>query len=188
MSQPPREPHAGDASDEVGPESPESEEAGRRHVGILETLRKAIGQGAGALTDEKLRETLVSEILRKAISISGDVYDSTEDGVRKLLGELPLPKDVADRVATRLDDYKGELFRMVKQEVHDFLDKVDLGYELQKLLTSLSFEVTTEIRFVPNEKSAGSAGPNVKPDVKTNVKVNRVEKRRRRRGPASGGA
>jgi hypothetical protein len=151
---------------------------------IPDILKKALAQGAGALSDEKLRETLVAEVVRKAIHVGNEVVDSTEEQVRKLLNDVPVPKEVGDRVSHKLDEFKGEMFRIVKQEVHEFLEKVDLGAEMQKLLTSLSFEIVTEIRFIPNEKGGQ---PGVKPDVKAGVRLKKADEPRagrRSRRPA----
>ena len=168
------------------PDEPEDDEPRRRsrlESLIPDLLKKVLAQGAGALSDEKLRETLVAEMVRKAIHVGNEVVDSTEEQVRRLLNDVPIPKEVGDRVSHKLDEYKGEMFRIVKQEVHEFLDKVDLGAEMQKLLTSLSFEIVTEIRFIPNEKGGHSG---VKPDVKSGVRLKRADEprasRRSRRG------
>ena len=142
---------------------------------IPDILKKALAQGAGALSDEKLRETLVAEVVRKAIHVGNEVVDSTEEQVRKLLNDVPVPKEVGDRVSHKLDEFKGEMFRIVKQEVHEFLEKVDVGAELQRVLTSLSFEIVTEIRFIPNEKGGQ---PGVKPDVKAGVRLKKADEPR----------
>jgi hypothetical protein len=141
-------------------------------------VRKVISQGVDVLTDEKLRETIVAEAVRKAISRGSEVVDTTEDSVRKLIGEFSLPKDVADRVFGKLDDYKADVLRLIKDEIHEFLGRIDLGHELQKALTSLSLEISTEIRFIPNEKGVGGK-TTIKPQVKTSTRV----KRRRRKSP-----
>ncbi len=146
---------------------------------IPDILKKALAQGAGAFADDKVRETLVAEVLRKAIHVGNEVVDSTEEQVRKLLNDVPIPKEVGDRVTHKLDEFKGEMFRIVKQEVHEFLEKIDLGTEMQKLLTSVSFEIVTEIRFIPNEKGVGQ-GP-LKPEVKAGVRMKRPEESRTRR-------
>ncbi len=164
----------------------DGDEEGRRRGGwgrldsLADVVRRAIAQGADAIKDEEARESLVSEVVRRAISKGGEVVDSTEGSVRKLLGDLPLPKEVVDRIGARLDDYKGELLGLLQQEVREFFDRIDLGHELQKMLTSLSFEITTEIRFIPNEKSVGGTG--VKPDVKSKVKVKRSDREGNRSG------
>ena len=47
----------------------------------------------------------------------------------------------------------------------DFLESLNVNAELQKLLTSLSFEVKTEIRFIPNDESTGGVKANIKRQV-----------------------
>lgn len=153
----------------------EPEEAPRRGGlldGFADAVKKAIVQGAEAFGDEKLRENVVTEALRKAMSKGNEVVEGTEDSVRRFISDLPLPKEVVDKLGGRLDDYKTDLLGMVKDEVHDFLGKIDLGHELQKMLTSLSFEITTEVRFIPNDKG-------VKPSIKTAARVKRSRKKRK---------
>ena len=134
----------------------------------LESLvRKVIAQGSEALNKEEIKDTVVAELFRKAVTKGGEVANSTEESVRRLLGDLPLPNEVVERIVERLDDYKVDAMRMVKDEVRSFLDRIDIGYELQKMLTSLSFEISTEIRFIPNEKG-------IRPDVKAGARIKRT--------------
>ena len=135
-------------------------------------MKKAIAQGVDVLNDEKIRETVMAEAVRKAISGGTKVVDTTEDSVRKLLGELSLPKELADRILGKIDDYKADVLGLVKEEIHEFLGRIDLGNELQKALTSLSLEISTEIRFIPNEKGV-TGRASVKPQVKTSTRVKR---------------
>lgn len=155
-----------------------------RFEGLADIIRKAISQGAGALADERTRETLVAEVVRKAISVGSDVVDSTEDQIRKLVNDLPLPKEAVERITGKLDELKDDLFRMLRDEVHGFLERIDLGAELQKILTSLSFEIVTEVRFIPNDKASGKVS--VRPDAKVAMKVKRTDapaERRRSKSP-----
>ena len=134
---------------------------------IPDLVRKVITQGADALSgDEKFRETVVLEALRKAINKGGEV-----------VSDLPMPNDVVDRVTGRFDDYRNDLLRLVRDELHDFFERIDLGHELQKMLTSLSLEISTEVRFIPNDKGVGAK---VKPEIKSTTRV----KRRKRKGKA----
>lgn len=157
-SQPP--PDAPEVDDEHTEEQPRS--------GWIESLvRKVIAQGSEALNKEEIKDTVVAELFRKAVSKGGEVAHSTEESVRRLLGEMPLPQEVVERIVERLDDYKVDAMRMVKDEVRAFLDRIDIGYELQKMLTSLSFEISTEIRFIPNEKG-------IRPDIKAGARIKRT--------------
>ncbi|MCA9538634.1 MAG: hypothetical protein KC620_07080 [Myxococcales bacterium] len=172
-----------DGSDEPGESGASArdervgDEGGRR--GRLEQLvphlvRKAIRQGVDAISDEDTREAIVGEVLRRARQTSNLVVDNAEDSVRRLVGDLALPREVVDRITHRLDDYKADILDAVKEEIHEFLERLDIGLELQKVLTSLSLEVSTEIRFIPNDKSV-SRSP-VKPEIKTKTRVKRNRK------------
>ena len=165
-------------TDEKG--EPAAEESGRR--GLLDSIipelvRKAITQGAEALAEDKVKDTLVAELFRRAVTKGGLVVDTLQDSplpkeVVDRIREIPLPKEVVERVTGRVDGYRAELLRVVRTEVREFLDRIDLGYELQKMLTSLSFEITTEVRFIPNDKG-------VKPDIKARARVKRTRGRRK---------
>ncbi|MBU0550433.1 hypothetical protein KKF91_18615 [Myxococcota bacterium] len=127
--------------------TPPPEEEDKRHrLGALsERVRKA-------LSDDKLKETLVADVVRRAIARGGEVVDHTGDSLKELIADLPVPTEVVERLSGRLDEYKAEALRVLKEELHDFLTQIELGAELQKMLSSFSLEITTQIRFVPNEK------------------------------------
>ena len=159
--------------DEAEPEDPPESWRGRLLENLIPSLvKRALKEGGEALGDEKLRETVVAEVLRKAISKGAEVYDTTEDSLRRTLADLSLPKEAVEKIVDRFDTYRGELFRAIREEVHEWLDRVDIGQEVQKILTSLSFEISTEMRFIPNEK-----GVQPRPEVKAGVRVKRTRKR-----------
>jgi hypothetical protein len=87
---------------------------------------------------------------------------TTEEGIRKIASDLKLPKDVANYLIQSAASTKDEMFRVVGKELRGFLETVNISGELQKLLTSLSFEIKTEIRFIPNDEAVTG----VKPDIK----------------------
>lgn len=141
--------------DEFEEEMPIGDEGGERErrwsEGVLrETFRKAVEKGieAGVGT------------LRSADSV---VRGVTQDG--------RLPKEVISYVFAQIDETKNALVRGVANEVRDFLEATDVANEFYRALTSLSFEVKTEIRFIPNE--AGGVRPQ--------VKARTVQKRARRK-------
>ena len=73
-------------------------------------------------------------------------------------------------IATTADTTKDKVLEIIAREVREFLQTMNLGEEIAKLLTTLSFEVKTEIRFIPNsERYAG-----VEPDVKGSVRLKRA--------------
>lgn len=116
-------------------------------------------------------EAWVPDLVRKALSAGMGAVMASEEGIRRLTKEMPMPKEVAGYLVSTASSTKDDLMRIVAREVREFLSTVNLSEEIAKMLTMLSFEVKTEIRFIPNsEKYAG-----VEPDVKARVRLKRTE-------------
>ncbi len=107
-------------------------------------------------------EQFIPEIVKRTFYAGLGAVFTTEEGIRKMAHDFQLPKDVANFLVQQAGASKDELFRILAKELRGFLESVNLSGELQKLLTSLSFEVKTEIRFIPNDEAVGG----VKPDIK----------------------
>jgi hypothetical protein len=128
-------------------------------------------QGEAPRLDETLRqrlEGLVPEIVRRLFYAGLGAVFTTEEGVRRLATEFSLPKDVASYLIRQAQSTKDDLFRIVAGELRGFLESLNLNEELQRLLTSLSFEIKTEIRFIPNDQKV------LKPKIKNKVAVRRA--------------
>jgi hypothetical protein len=107
----------------------------------------------------------IPDLLRRTFFAGIGALFTTEEGIRKLANDFHLPKDVAAYLVTQAASSKDELFRIVAKELRGFLENANLSGELQKLLTSLSFEIKTEIRFIPNDEGVAGVKPQVKGDV-----------------------
>jgi hypothetical protein len=112
--------------------------------------------------DKRGRLEFIPDIVKRTFYAGLGAVFTTEEGIRKIASDLKLPKDVANYLIQQAAASKDELFRVVGKELRGFLESVNVSGELQKLLTSLSFEIKTEIRFIPNDEAVGG----VKPDVK----------------------
>jgi hypothetical protein len=116
-------------------------------------------------------EAWVPDLVRKAFTAGMGAVLSTEEGIRRLTKDMPMPKEVAGYLVNTASSTKDDLLRIIAREVREFLSTVNLSEEIAKMLTTLSFEIKTEIRFIPNdEKYAG-----VEPDVKARVRLKRAE-------------
>lgn len=127
-----------------------------------------------SLVPESVRQKLeawVPDLVRKAFTAGMGAVLSTEEGIRRLTKDMPMPKEVAGYLVNTASSTKDDLLRIIAREVREFLSTVNLSEEIAKMLTTLSFEIKTEIRFIPNdEKYAG-----VEPDVKARVRLKRSE-------------
>ena len=64
------------------------------------------------------------------------------------------------------------MFDVIARETREFLANLNVSEEIAKILTTLSFEIKTEIRFIPNSERITGA----EPDVKASVKLKRNDK------------
>jgi hypothetical protein len=107
------------------------------------------------------------DIFKRAISTGANVIFSPQDGENKgKHSTLELPKEVVQYLFSAAGDMREALLRMVGNEIRRWLEALDIGTELQKILTSTSFEIKTEIRFIPNDQALG-VSPSVKAKMRT---------------------
>jgi hypothetical protein len=125
--------------------------------------RSGAGAGAGGddATEEperaKLFERAVPEVIRslleRALERGVEKISEGPENLRNFLGEMKLPKDVLHFLYGQIDDTKKGLYRVVAKEIRDVLEHTKFADEIADVLTKLSFEINTQIRFVPNSES-----------------------------------
>jgi hypothetical protein len=93
---------------------------------------------------------LVKRLLEGAVERGVERLVDTPENVRNFVGDLKLPKEVLHYLYTQIDETKNGLYRVVAKEIRDVLEHTQFAEELTKVLTKLSFEIKTEIRFVPS--------------------------------------
>jgi len=113
----------------------------------------------------KKLEHLIPDLVRRTVLGGLGAAFATEEAIRKLAGDVTLPKDVANFLVQQASNSKDEVLRVVGNEVRRFLENANLAAEMQKMLTQLSLEVKTEVRFIPND--AGG----IKPDMKQKMSL-----------------
>lgn len=104
--------------------------------------------------DERRRrrlEGVIPEIVRRAVELGVEKTLEAPDNVKQFVGDLKLPKEIAHYLLAQIDETKNGLFRVVAKEIRDFLEHTNFAGEMQKLLTTVQFEVNTTIRFTPND-------------------------------------
>ncbi len=158
----------GEPRDVHAEEAPPDEDAPHEARGDGEDAPPETGAAAAAPEPEAepnrrgRLEGFIPDIVKRTFYAGLGAVFTTEEGIRQIASDLKLPKDVANYLIQSAASTKDEMFRVVGRELRGFLENVNLSGEMQKLLTSLSFEIKTEIRFIPNDEAVGG----VKPDVK----------------------
>ena len=110
-------------------------------------------------------EGVIPELLKRAIEIGVDKAQDAPESLKHFVGDLKLPKEIVTVILQQVDETKNGLFRVVAKEIRDFLEHTNISSEMQKMLTTVQFEVNTTIRFTPNDgrsnkkkKSKGERG------------------------------
>jgi hypothetical protein len=109
-------------------------------------------------------ERLMPELIRRVLEAGLDKLG--QENVRNLLGEMRLPKEILAVLFAQLDETKTGLYRVFAKEIRDFLEHTNFSDEIARVLTTLSFEIKTEVRFVPNDSRLGAT-----PDIRSKVRV-----------------
>jgi hypothetical protein len=99
-------------------------------------------------------ERALPEVLRRVIEravVSGiEKLSEAPENIRDLVGDMKLPKEAAHYFYEQIDDTKKGVYRVVAKEIRDVLEHMSFADEIATVLTKLSFEINTTIRFVPN--------------------------------------
>lgn len=99
----------------------------------------------------RLVESVIPEILKRAVELGVERAQQAPDDLKQFVGDRKLPKEIAHYLFQQIDETKNGLFRVVAKEIRDFLEHTNFAGEVQKLLTTVQFEVNTTIRFTPND-------------------------------------
>lgn len=135
-------------------------------------------------------ESVIPELIKRAVELGVEKAVEAPDNLKEFVGGMKIPREAAHYLLSQVEETKNGLFRVVAKEVRDFLEHTNLGSEMQKMLTTVQFEINTTIRFKPNDgTSEGAEGDEQKmpkPEVKSNVTMkqrpdDRPRERRRSR-------
>lgn len=121
---------------------------------------------------------LIPDTVKKALLAGVGALFMTEEGARKLARDWKLPKELIGFIGQQASSAKGEILRVLTEEIRRFLESESLRREFWKALSSTAIEVKAEIRLVPSD-----ADGRPKPRVEATVRPRRVppEKGTRRR-------
>lgn len=128
-------------------------------------------------------DSVIPELIKRAVEIGVGKAAEAPDNLKELVGGMKLPREAAHYLLSQVEETKNGLFRVVAKEIRDFLEHTNISSEMQKMLTTVKFEINTTIRFKPNDGTGSDPDSQKlpKPEVKSEVQVRRDERHRERR-------
>jgi len=130
-------------------------------------------------------EGVIPDLIKRAVEIGVEKATEAPGNLKELVGHTKLPKEIASLLLAQAEETKNGLFRVVAKEVRDFLEHTNMAGEMQKMLTTVQFEISTTIRFKPNDQlepqgDADEPKKLSKPEVKTQVQMTQAPRETRR--------
>lgn len=113
-------------------------------------------------------ERILPQLIKRMLETGYEKISESPENVRQFVSDMKLPKEVLTLLLAQMDETKNGLYRVVAKEVRDFLGATNFAEEAARALTMLSFEIKTEVRFIPND---GRMGGPPKPDIKAKVRI-----------------
>lgn len=131
---------------------------------------------------ERVLPEILKRILERAVESGATRLAEGPENLRHFVQDMKLPKEVLHYLYTQIDETKTGLYRVVAKEIRDVLEHTQFADEMTKVLTKLSFEIKTEIRFIPNDaakstekdgddEGEGGGARFPKPDISSHVSV-----------------
>lgn len=105
--------------------------------------------------EDKDKDGKLGDIFKKVLTTGVTAAFMTEEGIRTVLKDLPLPKDMVTGLIENAKSTKTEFVAGVKNELKSYLDKIDLSKEIDKIVEKYDFEVKATISLKRKKKSKG---------------------------------
>lgn len=97
------------------------------------------------MDDNKDKDGKIGDLLKKVVATGVTAAFMTEESVRALLKDVPLPKDIVGGLVENAKNTKSEFVSSVKNELRSYLDKIDISKEFDKIAEKYDFEVKATI-------------------------------------------
>lgn len=105
------------------------------------------------MSEDRDKDGKLGDLLKKVITTGVTAAFMTEESVRALLKDVPLPKDIVGGLLENAKNTKTEFVASVKNELKSYLDKIDISKEIDKIAEKYDFEVKATISLKKKKKS-----------------------------------
>ena len=102
---------------------------------------------------EHKKESPIGEIIKKVVSVGVGAAFMTEESVKKVLEDLPLPKDIVSGLVQNAKGAKEDFTNSIREELRNYLSKVDATKLATDILDKYDVEVEAKFKFKKKETS-----------------------------------
>lgn len=105
------------------------------------------------MSEKENKESKFSDVIKKVVSTGIGAAFMTEEAVKQMVSEIPLPKEFLNSLVQNAKNTKDDVVNTIKTELKTRLDKLDVTKEIDKILENYDLEVNAKISFKKKEKS-----------------------------------
>lgn len=93
------------------------------------------------------KDSPIGDIIKKVVSVGVGAAFMTEESVKKILEDLPLPKDIVTGLVQNAKGAKEEFTNGIREELRNYLSKVDASKIATDILDRYDVEVEAKFKF-----------------------------------------
>ena len=97
--------------------------------------------------DKDKKESPIGDIIKKVVSVGVGAAFMTEESVKKILDDLPLPKDIINGLVQNAKGAKEDFAKSIREEIKHYLANVDSSKLVSDILDKYDVEVEAKFRF-----------------------------------------
>ena len=103
------------------------------------------------MTKEKSTSAL-GDILKKVVSVGVGAAFLTEDALKNILKDAPIPKDIVSGILQNAKNAKSDFTQGLRDEFKKYLSHIELEKIIEALLENYDMEVTAKFSFKKKKK------------------------------------
>lgn len=93
------------------------------------------------------KDSALGDMIKKVVSVGVGAAFMTEESVKKILEDLPLPKDIISGLVQNAKGAKEDFTNGIREELRDYLARLDTTKLISELLDKYDVEVEAKFKF-----------------------------------------
>jgi hypothetical protein len=120
------------------------------------------------MSDEEKKESGIQDIIKRIVGVGVGAAFMTEESVRNILGDLPLPKDIVSGLVQNAKGAKEDFSQGLRDEFKKYLSHLDIENIIDYVAENYDVEVNASFKL--NKKKSDTSKPDSKTDSKKTSK------------------
>lgn len=106
------------------------------------------------MSEKENKSSGIEGIIKKVVSVGVGAAFMTEESVKKILEDLPLPKEILTGLVQNAKGAKEDFTNGIREELRNYLTKVDASKIATDILDRYDVEVEAKFKFKKKSDSA----------------------------------